>query len=291
MARNAMILMAALFSLLRLIGYFNEPRLTDAQIHAIAGEPATIAAPRARQAITVVSWNIERGSQFQKIATALKAVTPDIVLLQEVDRYCRRSGNHDVARELARVLEMNWISAGEFQEVGEASGGPAAVTGQAMLSREPITDASTIVFGDQASMRWRLNPTQPRRGGRIALRGRTAGVTFYNLHLESLGDDQMRTRQLTQVLDDARTRTGAVVIGGDFNNDVAFQSFMFQGLGRAGFTDALGKIDARQTSINHRHPLDWMFVKGARPSAGRVERVDGASDHYPLVVVLGSREP
>jgi len=275
----------ALLSVLRLLGYFNEPRLTDAEIHAVAGEPAAIAAPpRADAPMTVVSWNIERGVQFQKIVSALRAQSPDVILLQEVDRYCKRSGNRDVARELASVLEMNWVSAGEFQEVGEASGSPAAITGQAILSREPIADAAAIVFEDQASMRWRLSPSQPRRGGRIALRARTAGFTFYNLHLESQGDDQLRTRQLTQVVADARTQDGGMMIAGDFNNAVAFQSFMFEGLGSAGFGDALGTIGVRQTSINHRHPIDWMFVKGARAFGGRVERVDDTSDHYPLVV-------
>src|SRR5262249_10878528 len=112
--RFAILVTAVLASLFRLFGYFNEPRLTDAEIHAIAGEPAGIATARRGLSTTVVSWNIERGVQFQKIATTLQALHPDVVLLQEVDRYCRRSGNHDVARELAHVLGLNWVSAGEF---------------------------------------------------------------------------------------------------------------------------------------------------------------------------------
>src|SRR5689334_21035329 len=139
--RNTMIITAALLSLFRLIGYFNEPRLADEAIHAIVGEPAAMPPSHKGAALTMVSWNIERGVQFQSIADTLRSIGPDVILLQEVDRYCRRSGNHDVARELARVLGMNWISAGEFQEVGEASGSPAALTGQAILSREPIVDA------------------------------------------------------------------------------------------------------------------------------------------------------
>lgn len=281
---SALITVAAL-SILRFAGYFNEPRLTDTEIHAISGEPTGVAsaAPRAGRPLTVVSWNIERGVQYQKIVTTLRTLAPDVILLQEVDRYCRRSGNRDVARELGRSLSMNWVSAGEYQEIGEAQGAPAAVTGQAILSRSPITDAATIVFADQASMRWRLNPMQPRRGGRIALQARTAGIHFSNLHLESGGDDELRTRQLEEVIAAVSNQRGErAVIAGDFNNDVAFQSFMFAGLGRAGFVDALGTAP-RQTSINHRHPLDWMFVRGGTPSDGRVERVDDTSDHYPLV--------
>lgn len=280
------VIIAAALSLFRFAGYFSEPRLTDAEIHAIAGEPAGMASgARAGRPLTVVSWNIERGLQFQKIVTTLRALAPDVILLQEVDRYCRRSGNRDVARDLAQLLEMNWVSAGEYQEIGEARGTPAAITGQAILSREPITNAATIVFAEQASIRWRLNPIQPRRGGRIALHATTAGVQLFNLHLESGGDDELRTSQLEEVIAAASQQNAHTVIAGDFNNDVAFQSFMFAGLGRAGFVDALGAAP-RRTSINHRHPIDWMFVKGARSSAGRVERVDDTSDHYPLVARL-----
>ncbi len=286
---SALIIVAALL-IFRLAGYFNEPRLTDTEIHAIAGESAGVASTGVRggRPLTVVSWNIERGVQFQKIVTTLRAMEPDVILLQEVDRYCRRSGNRDVARDLAQMLGMNWVSAGEYQEIGEAGGTPAAITGQAILSREPIADAATIVFADQASFRWRLNPMQPRRGGRIALEATTAGVRFFNLHLESGGDDQLRTRQLEEVIAASKQHGDRAVIAGDFNNDVGFQSFMFEGLDRAGFVDALGTTP-RQTSINHRHPIDWIFVKGAKSSAGRVERVDDTSDHYPLVAAYHVR--
>jgi len=280
---SALITVAAV-SLFRLAGYFNEPRLAHTEIHAIVGEPASVAATGVRggRPLTVVTWNIERGVQFQKIVTTLRALEPDVILLQEVDRYCRRSGNRDVARDLGRLLGMNWVRAGEYQEIGEAGGTPAAITGQAILSREPIADAATIVFADQASFRWRLNPLQPRRGGRIALHATTAGIRFFNLHLESGGDDGLRTRQLEEVIAASKQHTDRAVIAGDFNNDVAFQSFMFDGLGRAGFVDALGTA-TRQTSINHHHPIDWMFVRRGKSTGGHVERVDDTSDHYPLV--------
>jgi endonuclease/exonuclease/phosphatase family metal-dependent hydrolase len=271
----------------RLAGYFSDPRLSDADIHAVRGTPSRVPPAAAdRREIRVVTWNIERGTQFQRIATTLHALAPDVILLQEVDRYCKRSGNVDVARELAETLGMNWVSAGEFQEVGEAVGPQAALTGQAILSRDAIADAGVIVFTDQSTMRWRWSPLQPRRGGRMALRARTAGFLVYSLHLESGGEDEQRSSQLRQVLDDqARQRDGRVIVAGDFNNAVAFQSFLFAGLAPAGFVDALG-AERRQTSINHRHPIDWLFVKGAARATGYVEQVERASDHYPVVATL-----
>jgi endonuclease/exonuclease/phosphatase family metal-dependent hydrolase len=277
--------MVALVSIFRLAGYVTEPRLSDAEIHAITGEPARLTPTSTGfRPLRIVTWNIERGVRLQKIVTTLKALDPDIVLLQEVDRYCKRSGNLDVARELGQLLEMNWVSAGEFQEIGEGKGTRAAMTGQAILSRDTITDAGVIAFANQSSLRWRLNPLQPRRGGRIALRARTAGLLVYSLHLESLGDDAQRSSQLKDVLSDQSwQRADDVVIAGDFNN--GFRSSMFAGFGSAGFVDALGNAP-RRTAINLAHPIDWLFAKGARHASGRVERVENASDHYPLIATI-----
>jgi endonuclease/exonuclease/phosphatase family metal-dependent hydrolase len=144
-----------------------------------------------------------------------------------------------------------------------------------------------VVFGDQVTLRWRLNPMQPRRGGRIALRAQTAGLLVYSVHLESGGDDRLRTAQLSDVLaDQARQPGEGAVIGGDFNNQVALQTFMFQGLIANGFADALTSATERRTSINHQHPIDWIFVKGGSARDGHVARVEETSDHYPVVATL-----
>ena len=74
---SALIIVAAL-SIFRLAGYFNEPRLTDTEIHAIAGEPTALASGGARggRPLAVVSWNIERGVEFDKIVSTLRALEP-----------------------------------------------------------------------------------------------------------------------------------------------------------------------------------------------------------------------
>jgi len=119
----------------------------------------------------------------------------------------------------------------------------------------------------------------------VAVRARIGGIDFVNVHLESQADDALRQRQFAEVLSllpDAR----AAVIGGDFN---------FAPPAPAGYVDALGEITlatalARQTSINHQHPIDWIFVKNLATRGGRVERVADTSDHYP-VIAIGSLAP
>ncbi len=292
MYRSSLFISLALFGWLRIGGYLTDPLLSDSAIHQIVGEPArlnhiTVESPE----LKVVTWNIERGVQFDRILTTLQGLDADIVLLQEVDLFCPRSGWRDVAKDLADALGMNWQCAGEFQEIGESRGGIPGLTGQAVLSRYPIEEPAVIRFNAQASpFRWRLNPSQPRRGGRIAFRVRTAGIVAYNVHLESAGNEKLRRKQLDEVLaDQARNVSGAtpVIIAGDFNNAGVIRSSMFGPLGVAAFADALtGDHVRRRTSIRHTHPIDWIFVRNLQPLGGQVAEVDDASDHYPLVATL-----
>jgi endonuclease/exonuclease/phosphatase family metal-dependent hydrolase len=285
MARFA-VLALAMIALFRLTGYVTEPRLTDDEIHRIAGEPARLAGSPRAGALKVVTWNIEQGRRFADIVRILRALEPDVILLQEVDRACQRSGGRDVARDLAHALDMNWVTGGEFQEVGEGRGETAALTGQAILSRTPIDQAVVMVFRDQALWRWRLNPLQPRRGGRIALKARTAGTLIYNLHIESSGSDALRQSQLREILVDAgRSGAAAAIVGGDFNNTAAGRSSLLQAMAASGFVHAPG-ADRAQTSPHHRQPIDWIFQKGNGEATGHVERAPGISDHDPVVVTL-----
>src|SRR6185503_6715798 len=125
---------------LRVFGFLSDPWLSNDQIHGIVGDPARVQRPDAdAQDLNVVTWNIERGSAYEAVLAVLRRLDPDVVLLQEVDRDCRRTGYRNVARDLAVALDMNWVAAGEFQELGESRGPRApAITGQAILSKFAI---------------------------------------------------------------------------------------------------------------------------------------------------------
>lgn len=68
----------------------------------------------------VVQWNIERGSQLEGIIDALRACDADILLLQELDVDCRRSGYINVPREIAKALGMQVYFFCEFEELDSA---------------------------------------------------------------------------------------------------------------------------------------------------------------------------
>lgn len=279
------------FNVLRLTGYVTEPLLDSEQIHAVVGEPSRVMSPPAiKSELRVVSWNIEQGTRYERIREALAALDADVYLLQEVDRGVRRSDYRDVARDLAHDLELNWVFAGEFQEIGQGRRSAPAITGQAVLSRYPIERAMALPFRNQANLRWRLDPLQPRRGGRMALRAESGGTLLYNAHIESARDDRFRSKQIEEVLLDHGQLPSAppVVFAGDFNTGAPpRESIIVRQVVDDGFVDALGSADAgRRTSINHRDPLDWIFVRNASPRSGRVIDVPRASDHFPLTAVV-----
>jgi endonuclease/exonuclease/phosphatase family metal-dependent hydrolase len=287
MARLTLCLFA--LAIFRLAGHFTDPRLTAEQIHQIVGEPSRVPAPAIVRPLRVATWNIQYGTQFGNVSQELARIDADLLLLQEVDMFCRRSANRNVARDLATVLNMNWSFGGEFQEIGESTGGVPSLTGQAVLSRFPISDISALVFETQAKLRWQLSPVQPRRGGRMTLVGRTAGIRFYNTHIESGGDDDLRKRQMDEILQahaNAASPGEAVLVAGDFNNVPPATSMMFKGLLAEQFIDGLGRNPDRVTSIRHHHPIDWIFLKNMTAEGGYVVATRQASDHYALFTKL-----
>jgi endonuclease/exonuclease/phosphatase family metal-dependent hydrolase len=291
MGRSGLVLLAV-FGAVRVFGFVTDPLLGDEEIHRVVGEPARIErrAPTG-VGLNIVTWNIERGKEYEKILSVLRSLDPDVVLIQEADRSCRRTGYRDVARDLAHALGMNWVSAGEFQEIGEARGNEPALHGQATLSKFPIEQAQVLRFKAQARWRWSINPIQPRRGGRIALKTRSGGVLLYNTHFESGDDERLRHKQVAEVLEDQSRETGGmpVVIGGDFNNASILQSSLLGSVTAASFADALGEAHRRgPTSAGQRHPIDWIFVRNLSPIHGRIVDAGAASDHFPLIAVLAA---
>ena len=289
--RSALVIAAfTLFNAFRLAGYFHEPRLGSRAIHQVVGEPARVAASAQAGELKVVTWNIAYGARFDGVLDAARKLDADVYILQEVDLFCRRSGNRNVAKDLADGLGANWVFAGEFQEIGESTGRVPALTGQAILSRYPILDASAVPFRAQAWLRWHLNPLQPRRGGRMRLTALTAGVRIYNAHLESGGNERRRRQQLDDILaaDSAdRMTPSPVLLAGDFNNGPIKRTRLFAAVSAADFIDALGPAADRQRTCVHReYPIDWLFVRHLRPLIGQVLPIDYISDHYPVTATL-----
>lgn len=252
--------------------------------------------------LRIVDWNIDRGMQLRGVIDFLADTNADVLILQEVDLNARRTRRLNIAEEIARKLQMNYVFGREFQELVQGSKTSPAYHGQATIARWPISNPRLIRFSRQSHFwqpRWylpKIDPFQERLGGRIALVAdiNIAGkkLVTYNLHLESRASDQLRHSQIAEVLSDATRQDAqsAVVIAGDFNLDVS-KTGAASTLAAAAFQDAIATPRTPTTPSRHLfepgRPIDWAFIRGPiRAGSGRVHNQVKASDHYPISFTL-----
>jgi endonuclease/exonuclease/phosphatase family metal-dependent hydrolase len=252
----------------------------------------------APKSLRVVDWNIDRGQQLRGVTDFLISAKPDILILQEVDLNARRTRRVNVAEEIARKMEMNYVFGREFEELAQGSKSSPAYHGQATLSKWPISNSRLIRFARQSHFwqpHWflpKIEPFQERLGGRIALVAEINvpgwKLVTYNLHLESRGDDALRVSQLVEVLSDATSYNTdcPILIAGDLNLDASKQAAALE-FAKAGFRDAVsspGTPTAPARGLfKTAHRIDWAFIRGPiRPTSGRVQSGVKASDHYPI---------
>jgi endonuclease/exonuclease/phosphatase family metal-dependent hydrolase len=57
-----------------------------------------------------VDWNIDRGTRLQGILEFIRQAKADVILLQEVDLNAKRAQRLDIAREIARTLQLNFVT-------------------------------------------------------------------------------------------------------------------------------------------------------------------------------------
>jgi endonuclease/exonuclease/phosphatase family metal-dependent hydrolase len=216
--------------------------------------------------------------------------------MQEVDWNDARSGEKDIASELANGLRLNFAYGIEFEELSQQHGRPAYI-GQATLTRLPIRKARILRFRHQSGF-WKPHDWIPsgmplfqrRVGGRMALvtelefGGRP--LIVYNVHLESRSFGHIQGEQIDEMLADLRQYPAdtAIILGGDLNSKY-FPSSYLRKLEKAGFHSATGEKIERTHTI--AMALDWIFARGpVKIEGGQVRRDMNGSDHYPVYAEL-----
>jgi endonuclease/exonuclease/phosphatase family metal-dependent hydrolase len=211
----------------RLEAVLSAPRLT-----AAPGRPpgTRSAAPGAR--VRAVHWNIEHGNRFEPIAEALardeRLAGADLVLLNEVDLGMARSGNRDVAAELAARLGLHAAWAPLFIETtvgrdddaltaaGESN--QEALFGLAILSRHPIGAVRVVPLPSPVAMQFDRERMYGRHIALIAAIERpSAPFTAVAAHLEVLRTREHRAAQMRVLLEALAGTAGPVILAGDFN--------------------------------------------------------------------------
>jgi endonuclease/exonuclease/phosphatase family metal-dependent hydrolase len=153
--------------------------------------------------VRVVSFNTHRSfGGIATVASEIRSLDPDVVLLQEVDRFHGRTGGVDQAAYFAEALGM------------EASFSPNVVQGQgqygtAILSRFPILDSGRFALpngsgGEPRGLQW----------AGLEIGGQE--VRVYNTHLQNkiVGLREAQARHVAGILAGEEQPT---ILGGDMN--------------------------------------------------------------------------
>jgi endonuclease/exonuclease/phosphatase family metal-dependent hydrolase len=193
-----------------------------------AAPPAVAPGLRGRE-LRAVAWNIQRGARLDDLRGAVVAppfADADLFLLTEVDVGLGRSGNRNVARELAEAVGMSYAFGVSYlaltDEFGDDAGGlenTLALSGTAVISRYPIGRVESV---DLPQIRDKFHSSEKRLGRKRALLAEIAlpdgPLVVAACHLDSNASPTQRARQLGGVLDSIdRSGVARALVGGDFN--------------------------------------------------------------------------
>ncbi|MDD2598304.1 MAG: endonuclease/exonuclease/phosphatase family protein [Kiritimatiellae bacterium] len=236
--------------------------------------------PAEGASLRLLSYNIRHGRgmddgiDLKRIAAVIANQKPDLVALQEVDKVCKRSGNRDIAAELAKLLGMEH----RFGKFMDFQGGEY---GLAILSRFPI----------QESIHHRLpKGSEPRCALEVTVHppGMKTPLAFVSIHNDWI-TEEIRVTQVQTLLDGLAERRHPIILAGDFNGEPSDASMKL--LEKSGWS-VLKKDDAAATltfpSDKPNTEIDFFVIKGLPPFSYKHQVVDErmASDHRPIAAVI-----
>ena len=192
------------------------------------GEYGPLSAP-AKPSYRIVGWNLERGIHYEGQLEALRRHPhlsgADVLLLTETDVGMARSGNRNIAQELARELGMHYaftpcylnLAKGSGVEYDVAGENDLGLHGNAILSRYPLRDVRPVALKNGKD---KMKGREKRLGRQTAVVAAIdfpqGPVAFASVHLDANSSQGHRRDQMRDVLDGIGPEIPAVV-GGDWN--------------------------------------------------------------------------
>ncbi len=227
--------------------------------------------------LRIVAYNIRHGEgmdervDLTRIANLISGLAPDLVALQEVDRFVERTGYVDQPALLGKLTGMEAV----FGEFMPYQGGQY---GMAILSRWPVVTSHNHRLPDGAEPRsaLALRVRSPKTGRELAF----VGIHFYRTASERLA----QAAHLAEIFASEKI---PVILAGDFNSrpdsevlDLLAESWQFIEKGRDHFTFP---------STDPDREIDFVAYRPAQEFAVLSQRLHDepvASDHRPLFVEL-----
>jgi len=242
--------------------------------------PGSDASAQTTDTLRILAYNTHHGEgmdgvlDLDRIGRVINSVAPDLVALQEIDRFAERTGVVDQANEYGDLTGMTPL----FGDFMDYQGGHY---GMALLSRFPILSSTNHRLPDGAEPRSALAATvrMPNSGREVVF----SGIHFYRTEEERLA----QAEALRDALSDEE---GIVILAGDFNSlpgtpvmDLLAIDFTVVEKEGPSFTFP---ADAPEREI------DFVLVRPTdsfRVLEHRVLDEDVASDHRPIFLVLEFR--
>jgi endonuclease/exonuclease/phosphatase family metal-dependent hydrolase len=236
-------------------------------------------------ALRVMTYNIRSGNgDLAATAAAIRAASPDVVALQEVDvHWAARSAFADQATELGQRLGMQARFA-HIYSIGDPDGAPPREFGVALLSRYPIT-----AFRNDTLTRLSTQDTTPvptRMPGLLDATVDVHGIAVrvFDTHLDYRRDPAVRRAQVGEMLARIDSDTGPTLVFGDMNATPAAPELAPL---RARLHDAWDSSNGPGFTYPAEAPterIDYVFVSRDFRVLRATVPVTRASDHRPVVV-------
>jgi endonuclease/exonuclease/phosphatase family metal-dependent hydrolase len=196
--------------------------------------------PPVRDYYRFVAWNLERGIELDGQIQAFRGHPylreADVLLLTETDLGMARSGNRDVAQEIAQELGFYYAFMPSYLNLSKGSGleyhaegeNALGLHGNAIVSRYPLRNVRAVFLKNGID---KMAGREKRLGRQAAVVAEVEfpnyRVTAVSSHLDANSSQHHRAHQMRDILNgldpydaggfDALARPRAAVIGGDWN--------------------------------------------------------------------------
>jgi endonuclease/exonuclease/phosphatase family metal-dependent hydrolase len=251
---------------------------------------ACASAERAQPSVRVLVFNIHAGKDaagrpnLDDVAALIRSTNADIVLLQEVDRGTRRSGQVDQVAVLGDLTKY----ATAFGRSLDFDGGQYGI---AALSRGVIARPATEPLPVQPPQARSGQSYEPRAALILMTTTPLGPIQAVNTHLDASRDEHYRLQEAGRILDIVK-RSSAIpaplVAGGDFNAEPGSETY--RRLSAEGLRDSWTECGAGEgltyPADKPVKRIDYLFLTAGLRCTHAEVLDTRISDHRPLLVTL-----
>ncbi len=242
----------------------------------------------------IMCWNIKGGRRLKEVIKLIQKQKPEVVALQEVDKNLARTGNIDVAQEIAETLDFNFLFAPGYKKQGKRGVGEM---GNALLFKYPLRGRETCFLSPEVEYEG-SGETEPRTvlGAELDIGGKS--WYFLNTHLAvstAFEFNDIKKSQLNTLLDVVNRTSPPLVLMGDLNSSPQtrvvkkIEEFLSNADPENHKTWPVGGAERKGWKVSDlQHTIDYIFISREIRWSGFKVLKSEASDHLPLTLTISN---